>query len=352
MSRFTKQWKIAFSHARWWILYIAYELTFSYYISGNVPVTTLFYYVINIGLFYNHAKLLGKYVNVPAPAYFVVVTLVFFEMLIVMLLKFAGDYLFYPQKAYLMHNFHLIRTFIVMDFSRSVFYIGLSTLYWYRGNVAEFRKQSAEAAIRELRMSRDKAELETSLANTQNAYLQQQLNPHLIFNTLNFIYNTVYKTSAEGGRAVLLLSEILGFSLKKTDENGKILLSAEIEQIENLVEINRYRYHYPLDINFNVLGDPGAYRILPLILLTLTENVFKHGEFRNKPASILLEVDGGGLLQFSTVNASRSQLTRQQGKGIGIRNIRLRLDHSYPGKYRLLTNENHDTFRTDLTLQL
>jgi two-component system LytT family sensor kinase len=336
-------------HAIWWIIFIVYELILNYYISRTISPSTPYFYVLNILLFYCHSVILSKTLGGPRISYFNATCLILLELVLVMCLKTAGEYLFGEEQLPSMGDHDLFIRYFVMDFARSVFYIGLSTLYWYRGNVAGFRKQSAKAAIRGHRMARDKAELETSLANARNAFLQQQLNPHLIFNTLNLVYNAVYKTSATGGRAVLLLSEILGFSLSKTDENGRVPLAAELEQIGNLVEINRCRYHYPLDITFRVQGDPGRHRILPLILLTLAENVFKHGDFQSKPASILLAVDETGLLRFNTENAGGPRLP---GQGIGIRNIRLRLDHSYPGKYSLVTGEDGQTFRADLTLQL
>jgi two-component system LytT family sensor kinase len=339
-------------HAACWILFIIYELILAYYISGLIKVTTIYFYFCNIGLFYVHAFILDNKLNRPKPAYLQAICFSLLATLSVMPIKAIGEYIFYVDKTALMHNPSLIRTFIVMDFARCIFYIGLSTLYWYRGNVAEFRKKSAEAAIRELRMARDTAELETSLAKTRNAYLQQQLNPHLIFNTLNFIYNTVYKTSEEGGKAVLLLAEILRFTLKDTDENGKIPLEAEIEQIENLIAINRFRFHYPLHVAFCIEGDTTTCRILPLILLTLVENMFKHGEFKDREIRISLQVADDGLLRFITENASRTQITWQSEKGIGLRNIRLRLDHAYPGHYTLDTGETKNIFHTALTVQL
>jgi two-component system LytT family sensor kinase len=345
-------WKTVMEHAACWLLYIAYELTVTYAMSAAISISTLYFYACNIALFYAHVSILNRNLGRPEPAYISAIISSLTVLVLTMPLKAFGDYLFYPDKEQLLHDHKLIQSFLVMDFARGVFYIGLASLYWYRGNVAEFRKQSAEAAIRELAIAKEKAEIETAFANIRNAYLQQQLNPHLIFNTLNFIYNRVYKISEDAGRAVLLLSDILSFSLKNTDGNGMVLLQDEADQIDNLISINRYRFHYPLKIEFTIKGNTGKYRMLPLILLTLVENMFKHGDFRNDAASITLNISNDGLLQFSTVNTTNLVTQGYQSNGIGIRNIRLRLDYTYPGKYTMEVTEAGNQFKTALNIHL
>ena len=114
------------------------------------------------------------------------------------------------------------------------------------------------------------------LAQSENAYLQQQMNPHMLFNSLAFIHSTVYKISHEAAENVILLTDILRFSIEETDADGKIQLSSEAEQIENMIKINAYRFDHSLRISYIIEGDLTGHKIIPLVLMTLTENIFKH----------------------------------------------------------------------------
>lgn len=341
-------------HTIFWVLFIIYEQSTVYYINRNLGSVANFcyYYLVNIGVFYCHVILLNETMGKDKPKYFLCLLLTLVEMLVFMLIKGAGEYWLDKGHYNFTHNFPLYKKFVVIDSLRNIYYAGMATIYWTISHMAEFRKKTAEAEISQLGLARDNAQLETNLANTRNAYLQHQLNPHLLFNTLNFIYNSVYKLSEDGGKAVLLLAEIMRFTLKKTDHEGKVALSDEIEQLENLITINRYRYHYPLEIDLVLQGDLGPFHIIPLILLTLAENLFKHGDMNSHKAIVRLSVTESGLLRFSTANTKKNRAPGVSEKGIGIENTRLRLEHTYKNHYNLDTRETDSTFQLDLTIQL
>ncbi|WP_184549773.1 sensor histidine kinase [Mucilaginibacter sp. FT3.2] len=339
-------------HVLCWFAFIVYETTINYFLSVPIHLSTIYFYVCNITLFYTHAYILDLTFNRPEPSWTLALSFFALELLAVLLLKLAGDYLTLPPHLNFPHNKRVLKAYLVTDLGRSAFYTALATLYWYRGFNATLRQEKAAALMRELGTAKDNAELKASLADSRNAFLQQQLNPHLIFNTLNFIYNAVYRVSEDGGKAVLLLADILNFSLRDTDESGKILLADELEQLDNLVRINRYRFHFPLQIELSLDGTPGDQRILPLILLTLTENMFKHGDFRLQPAFITMNITEGGYLRFSTKNTKKHLTADRNEKGIGIRNIRMRLEHAYKDNFILETEETDTHYHTTLEIQL
>ncbi|WP_165456438.1 sensor histidine kinase [Pedobacter kyonggii] len=199
------------------------------------------------------------------------------------------------------------------------------------------------------------AELETRLAKTHNAYLQQQINPHMLFNALNFVYNSAQKYSDDAANCIWLLSEIMRFSLEEAGPDGKIELTREVEQIENLVAINRYRFREPLYISVEIGNDLGQYQIIPLILLTLTENIIKHGHLTdpNSPASLKLYADETGKLTFYSLNLKKSKNGHpRQRKALGLQNIRLRMDSFYKNDYKLEINEPGEFYELTLTLKL
>lgn len=339
-------------HTVCWTAFVIYEVAINYYLLVPIPLSSAYFYVCNISLFYIHAEILSLTINRPDPAWKLMVLLVLAELLISSIIKFAGDLLTLPAQMNFPANRHILSMFLVTDLSRSILYVALSTLYWYRGYNVTLRQEKADMLIREIRAGRQNAELQASLADARNAYLQQQLNPHLIFNTLNFIYNAVYRVSDDGGKAVLLLADILNFSLREPDETGKILLADEMEQVENLIKINRYRFHYPLQIDLITTGQTGDHHILPLVLLTLTENMFKHGDFRDSPAIIQLDITTKGTLQFMTKNTKKLLGPGKPTNGIGIRNIRLRLEHTYGDNSNLEINETDTYYQTKLKIQL
>jgi LytS/YehU family sensor histidine kinase len=142
------------------------------------------------------------------------------------------------------------------------------------------------------------------------------------------------------------------FSLEETDPDGKIELVKETEQLNNLVKINQYRFDYPLDITVSMNGNFSGYRIIPLVLMTLSENIFKHGDLKDKPAILQLGVTESGYLTYYSRNHKRPKPMDGRSKSIGIENIRVRLAYTYGNNYDLIINDGDDIYETSLTLQL
>ncbi|QNN42962.1 sensor histidine kinase [Pedobacter roseus] len=236
---------------------------------------------------------------------------------------------------------------------RALYFSSLAMFYWSSGRIAFFKRQTLEAEKRQLIIEKDNAELEAQLANSRNAYLQQQINPHMLFNTLNFIYNSAQKYSDDAANCIWLLSEIMRFSLEEADPDGKIRLDREVEQIRNLVAINRYRFKEPIYLNIELSSDLSHYKIIPLILLTLTENIFKHGNLTEitSPALLKLITNETGQLTFYSRNLKKSKNARQR-KALGLQNIRLRMDSFYKGNYKLEINEPDEFYELTLILKL
>jgi len=248
--------------------------------------------------------------------------------------------------------FRVIRGMAIADLYRCIFFIGISSLYWTASNISDFERKAKEAEIKQLTAERDALALQTKLAGSENALLRQQINPHLLFNTLNFIHSTVYKVSEEAAETVIMLADILRFSVEEAGEDGKILLKKEIDQISNLISINRIRFKTASNIQFTVLGDPAAHRIIPLVLITLVENIFKHGNFIAHEAIIRLEISKSGHLSFYTHNRLQAKAPYPPLKSTGLENIRIRLDYAYGDAYELQAQEHDGHFESKLILPL
>ncbi|WP_439699238.1 sensor histidine kinase [Mucilaginibacter sp. AW1-7] len=244
--------------------------------------------------------------------------------------------------------------FGVQNTFRGLYFLVFSTLYWAFLRFIAYRKNVNEKERLNLVVSKEKAELENKLADVRNAYLQHQINPHLLFNTLNFIYNKVYQNSESASECVFLLAEIMRYSLKEADESGKKLLEMEVEQIDNLIKINRLRYNHPLYINFIVTGRFTGVKIIPLILLTFVENVFKHGNLKieEDKATMELNVNENNELTFTTRNIKKQQNPNDRLKSIGVENAIKRLSYNYPDQYKLNIYDEEGTFNLYLYMRL
>lgn len=348
--------RVVLVHVCFWFLYIAYELFSLYFITGKLEHLTdyISYYSVNILFFYSHLRLMRFVFNRRSPAYIKGALLYLILIVIYLAAKFNTGFLFStPHLSYKAYFFNFV-TFISGALFRAGYFTLLATFYWAAGHIAYYRKQAASAERQQLLVSKDKAVLEARLAETRNAYLKQQLNPHLLFNALNFIYNSVYQQSPDAAKCVLLLSDMMRFSLEESGPDGKVPLSGELEQLGRLLEINRYRYDKPLAIKLLFEGDFENKRIIPLILFTLTENIFKHGNLldMSRPAELRLTVNEDNRLRFYCQNLKKSKNGYARRAQIGLQNVRVRLDFAYPGKYDLVISETEELYELTLNLSL
>ena len=203
-------------HMCCWAAFILYELCFLYYTQIQFASGTVFtfflYYSVNIGLFYTQLYILDSTFHHNG-SYLKGFLLFVLQFIVFMLIKAVLDVSLAPQAGSVAAMLQTVHTYLFLNIFRGVYFCVFSTFYWVAGNIAGYRKKAALSEKNQLIALKDKAELEQRLAETRNAYLQQQLNPHLLFNSLSFIYSSVYPHSAEASRCVLLLSEIMRFSL-------------------------------------------------------------------------------------------------------------------------------------------
>jgi LytS/YehU family sensor histidine kinase len=276
------------------------------------------------------------------------------EMIVYLVFKYILDYFLAAHHFPFISQLIYIKKFLVPNAYRGVYFLGFSTLYWAILRMITFRKRAHETETMQLITLKEKAELERNLAEARNAYLQHQINPHLLFNTLTFIHNTYYKFSREASQCVLLLVEIMRYSLHEVDTDGKTSLIKEIEQIQNFIELNQLRFDYELYIDFQAEGDFGTHQIIPLILLTLTENIFKHGNLKREgdKAKIHISISGQHELNFVTWNLKKHQSETKRLRSIGIKNVIKRLEYSYKHQYSLNIKDDEDSYGLELRVQL
>jgi len=178
------------------------------------------------------------------------------------------------------------------------------------------------------------------------ALLRSQVNPHFFFNTLNNIYSLVYQKSDDAPEAVMKLSSIMRYMLYDATTD-KVLLEKEIEYLKSFIELEKLRLRNKDFVSLTINGSSEGLTIAPMILIPFVENAFKHASRIVAAPGIMVSLDISSLeIIFEVKNFIRKNQhahTDQQG-GLGLINIRRRLELLYPRKYSLEIKQDEDLF--------
>ncbi len=188
---------------------------------------------------------------------------------------------------------------------------------------------------------------------TELKYLKSQIQPHFFFNTLNNLYSLIINKSEKASDVVLKLSEIMQYVIYDVKES-KIGLLNEINYIHSYLELEELRHGDKISSKIEIKGDIDDISIPPLLLLPFIENCFKHGT-RNNDAIILdiyFENSKNAELIFKTKNNFNQHNKIIKKHGIGIENIRRRLEILYKNNYLLETKIINNTYNVLLKIPI
>jgi len=350
-----KRKSIVLRHVLVWILFIAYEVT---YVTFAVGLTAsifhvLIFYVLNIGLFYFNADVILDFAFFKTTKpYLISISLILLELIGYLAFKFILDYIIAPSTESLLMQVREDEKYLLINAWRGIYFIGFSIAYWSMGYMIRFKDRNHQMEKEHLKGVAKTLELENKYISVENAYLQNQISPHLLFNSLNFIHNQVYKESVEAGDSVSRLSDLMRYSLVSADDTRTVMLSQEVAQLQNLVELCRMRFHDQFYLRFKKTGKLSTVQIIPLVLITLVENMMKHGDLGDKKhtANIALALEGNRLF-FETSNKKRNTNLYPKN-GLGLKNIEKRLQNYYHDRYSLLIREEEELFTINLTIDL
>ncbi|MDB5122355.1 MAG: hypothetical protein JWP94_484 [Mucilaginibacter sp.] len=346
---------IIFRHIFVWLIFIGYETAFIFFTLHYLgPVFHyILFYSLNICLFYATAHIILDYAFFKtAKPYLIAFTLIAVEMAIYLLIKFVIDFFLAKSSAGTGRHVVFDRLYVITNIWRGLYFIGLSIAYWSMLYMIRFKERNHVMERAQLKAVAENLELENKYIIAENAYLQNQISRHLLFNSLNFIYNAVHRLSDRAGKGVMLLAEIMRYSLVSSEDNRTVPLTTEVEQIEKLIELSRLRFEEAFFIRFRKKGRLNNIRILPLVLITLVENMVKHGDLGEAdcPALILLERTESTLI-FETRNKKRSSSPHRKC-GIGLKNINKRLVNFYQDRFSITVVDSNGEFSVTLILHL
>jgi two-component system LytT family sensor kinase len=340
-------------HVIFWTIFIAYEVAVIFTFGGKFSSVPDYagHYLLNIALFYFNAHIvLPNAINYNKKSYFLLPLSIIAELVIYLFLKILLIDSLLALHFYVSRPSTNSLSFLMESLWRAIYFLGLSTGYWFAISTIQNRKRIANLETQQLRNELQNQILEKTLLVTENAYLKSQINPHFLLNTLNFLYNSVSKFSEKVAGSVLLLSDIMRYALTNADEDGKVKLESEIEHISSFIKLNQARFNERLNIDLLIEGNFDDLRIIPLVLITLVENVFKYGDLLTDkcPAKIIILIEGNRLT-FITQNLKR-KIIHDHGYGIGIKNVKDRLAMYY--KYELSIEDNETEYKSTLKLEL
>jgi hypothetical protein len=194
-------------------------------------------------------------------------------------------------------------------------------------------------------------ELEHENLEQQLEYLKYQINPHFFMNTLNNIHALVDIDPEQAKHTIVELSKMMRFILYEGDRNG-VTLSREMEFIRTYVTLMRLRYTDKVTIRTNLPSEMPDNTIPPLILIPFVENAFKHGISYLKQSFIDIKVTvQSGKLRFLCLNSKADKSNEEKG-GVGLANVRKRLDLLYGHDYTLNIQDEAESYRVELLIPL
>ncbi|MFK5890902.1 MAG: histidine kinase [Flavobacteriaceae bacterium] len=180
-------------------------------------------------------------------------------------------------------------------------------------------------------------------------FLKMQIHPHFLFNTLNTLYGFALKKADETPEMILKLSNLLDYILYQINKPF-VSLKDEIGHIEDYIALEKMRFHNSLKIEINSQNANGNLKIAPMLLLPFVENSFKHGAIieGNLKIDIVIKSDKSNI-EFTISNTCNSD--NPMTEGIGLKNIKKRLEMLYSNRYTLIIDNSADYFKVVLKLQ-
>ena len=222
--------------------------------------------------------------------------------------------------------------------------IGYTFQYCLFGLVAYFLVSSN-------RLEKEKKEIQKEKIQAELSFLKSQINPHFLFNTINDVYALTFQKDDKAPDALLKLSSMLRYMLDEGIKE-KVRLEKELSYVNDYIELQVIGSKNKICIDFTIEGKMSSQEIAPLILIPFAENIFKHGiinDLNEKPL-IFVQIENDHL-RLTTRNKIKHQ-EKDKTAGIGLNNVKRRLELMYPGKYSFKVENENNNFSCLLEIDL
>lgn len=225
---------------------------------------------------------------------------------------------------------------------RDNFFFGLPAIILSALSYLFWQFQNAHKQNQELLLENKKAQLQM---------LKSQVSPHFLFNTLNSFYSQLILKDDKMASDILVLSDLLRYVITET-EKDEVLLSKEIQFVQNYIHLQQKRFEDQLYLDFEIEGSYSAEKILSSALIHFIENVFKHAKLNNPDEKALISIKiKGDFLELSTFNYNVGG-ENYSSTGIGFENLTKRLEYAYKDQFILEKTAENNIFKTYLKIPL
>ena len=332
---FKKRWVY---HSLFWILYYMFIVFVSIFVF-HIPLSDHAYFpelalllVFDIGLVYFNFYFLiprllqqKKYVLYGCSLLVAILAITFLDISIRKIYAhYFGSKVFAIESGYTFYN-------VAVQVVREIYLLGFTTGIKLAKDWIQ--NQQRLAYISDIMKEREKQYLEAELN-----FLKSQIQPHFFFNTLNNLYSLTLKKSDHAPEVVLKLSDLMSYMLYESNTSN-VSLKKEITCLQNYLDLEKLRFGKRLDIRFEIEGHFEEVCIPPLLLILFVENSFKHGA-KDVVDKIEIEISlnvGNGFLFFRVKNPVSENKALQVNAGIGLKNVRRRLELLYGRNFNLET---------------
>jgi hypothetical protein len=209
-------------------------------------------------------------------------------------------------------------------------------------------------------LNREKTVLRTQVSakSAELASLRAQINPHFLFNALNSLYATALKENSEKtADGIQKLGDMMRFMLQDNNRD-RIPLDKEVEYLHNYIDLQRMRVDetHPIEIRVNIQQPNREIYLAPMLLTPFVENAFKHGISLRNPSWIFVTLTLDATKLYFKVHNSRhprpvdSADPEKEQSGVGLDNVRKRLELIYPGRHTLDIQQSEQDYFVSLTL--
>lgn len=242
-----------------------------------------------------------------------------------------------PEEFNRKNPFFRINPRVVMDIITSVAILFISTTFWLAQQAGKRQKEEAN--------------LKNENLNTELKLLKSQINPHFLFNALNNIYSLSFTQEKRAPDMIMKLSDMLRYVLYESNES-KVTLEKEIEYINNYIDFQKVKSEGDTNINVDIDVDMSSLLVEPMLFIPFIENSFKHSniESNNGWVKMKLTTKENDIIFEISNSKPRKVYSKDLTKGIGLENVKKRLQLLYPNLHDLFIEETSDLFNVKLVI--
>jgi len=331
-------------HIYLWSIFILWEVVIVGFGFGSFGKFSNYaiHYLANIIIFYVHARVLELSFKDPATAFWKTPVFVLLEIIIYVAFVFYLDRFLFRYTTILEGRPMYTGYAAVIRLAwRGLYFMFFGTAYWLLIRFLKERKEKEQVDQQLFKMLLDKEKMDKELAQAKMAFLKAQINPHLLFNTLEFMHQKMRIHAPDDAKAMIYLSEMMRYAASIDHNDEYIQVGEEIVQCENLIILQRM-VHHGLYFDFAYAPDVQDIKFIPLVLMTVLENMFKHGDLYSTDhrASLNIYMDEE-YFNIESVNLSNA-VPHHPGLKSGLQNIKARLDNAYHENASILYGLNEE----------